>query len=320
MQNNSEPELSSFALDVRKALTNHPKKISSKYFYNDHGSRIFQEIMEMPEYYLTDAEHEILETQSDKITKALNFEGEFSIIELGAGDGKKTLEFLSYLTSKNLSVHYRPVDISEEAIQLLQTKLTKELPTLIIEPLIGDYFHVLEALPKRKKPAIFLFLGSNIGNYEIPAAKSLMSKFGSFLQAGDKMMVGFDLKKSPRIIQQAYDDKKGITKRFNLNLLDRMNNELGMNFNLSQFEFYPYYNPNNGELRSCIFSKQKQEVHSIILNESFHFDANELLHTELSKKFNYQEIEEIANDSGFRIVEHFTDSKNFFTDSLWEKY
>lgn len=319
MLNKIKVELSPFAKDVRTALTSNPKKISSKYFYDDKGSRIFQEIMDMPEYYLTNSEFEILAEQSAEIAAALNFADEFSLIELGAGDGAKTFQLLSYLIKHDFHIQYRPVDISKEAISLLEKDLNGKLPELNISSLIGDYFNVLEALPERQKPALFLFLGSNIGNYEMDAAKSLMRKFGSYLQSGDKMLVGFDLIKNPRTIQEAYDDSHGITRRFNLNLLDRMNRELEMNFNLDDFEFYPYYNPNNGELRSCIVSLKKQEVHSGILEESFHFEANELLHTELSKKFDFKEIEEIAESSGFRIVNHFTDSRQYFTDSLWVK-
>ena len=178
-----------FARDVVEGLKTKPKKLSSKYFYDDSGSRIFQEIMEMPEYYLTNAEFNILKNQADDIIDALDFPKEFSVIELGAGDGKKTFELLEQMIARKLDVHYRPVDISEEAISLLEEDLGKRLPELKIESLAGDYFHVLENLPTREAPALFLFLGSNIGNYEGEEAKALLSKFATFLQSGDKMIV-----------------------------------------------------------------------------------------------------------------------------------
>jgi dimethylhistidine N-methyltransferase len=314
MGNNGE-----FARDVIKGLKSTPKKLSSKYFYDDAGSRIFQEIMEMPEYYLTDAELSILKMQAGEIVSALDFKDEFSVIELGAGDGKKTFELLEYMVKEGLNVHYRPVDISREAINLLEADLGNRLPDLIIESLVGDYFHVLENLPKREKPALFLFLGSNIGNYEQSEAASLLQKFASFLQPGDKMMVGFDIIKNPRVILTAYDDPAGITKRFNLNLLTRINRELGTDFNTEKFDFFPYYNPNNGELRSCIVSLEDQVITSDHLNSEFTFESNELIHTELSKKYSQNEIMSLAKESGFTFVENFLDDEKLFADSLWVK-
>ncbi|GLR18480.1 L-histidine N(alpha)-methyltransferase [Portibacter lacus] len=308
MANNTD-----FERDVKDGLSSNPKKLSSKYFYDDEGSRIFQEIMEMPEYYLTNAEFEILSEQAKGITDALDFGEEFSVIELGAGDGKKTFELLSYMVNNGLSIHYRPVDISAEAIHLLEADLQNRLPKLKLESLVGDYFKVLGALPKRSKPALFLFLGSNIGNYEIDEAKALMKRFNQFLQPGDKMLVGFDIIKNPRVILKAYDDPQGITRRFNLNLLKRMNRELGMDFNLDQFEFFPYYNPNNGELRSCLVSLEDQKV------GEFTFEKNELIHTELSKKYSLDDIKQIAENSGFSLRKNFFDCKKLFADSLWEK-
>ncbi|WP_235298016.1 L-histidine N(alpha)-methyltransferase [Portibacter marinus] len=304
---------SEFEKDVERGLTSQPKRLSSKYFYDDEGSRIFQEIMNMPEYYLTNAEWEILTKQSDAIVERLDFGEEFSVIELGAGDGKKTFELLAYLKGQDLDVHYRPIDISGEAIKHLEKNLRLKLPNLKIQPLVGDYFKVLSELPSRKKPALFLFLGSNIGNYEKDGAMKLMQTFGKYLQSGDKMLVGFDIVKNPRTILSAYDDSQGITRRFNLNLLKRMNRELGMDFDLDKFDFYPFYNPNNGEVRSCIVSLEKQCVNG------FEFEENELIHTELSKKYTLEEIADLAKQSGFRFIENFLDSQKLFADSLWEK-
>jgi dimethylhistidine N-methyltransferase len=314
MENNGE-----FKNDVIKGLTSNPKRLSSKYFYDDEGSRIFQEIMEMPEYYLTDAEFDILRNKASEITDLLEFEDEFSVIELGAGNGKKTFELLEHMVKQGLKVHYRPVDISTKAINLLEADLSDRLPNLLVESLVGDYFHVLENLPDRTKPALFLFLGSNIGNYEHNEAVSLLKKFANFLQPGDKMMVGFDIIKNPRVILTAYDDPAGITKRFNLNLLSRINKELGTDFEIEKFDFFPYYNPNNGELRSCIVSLEDQIVKSSQLKTAFHFAASELIHTELSKKYSLEEISSLAYQSGYVFIKNFCDDENLFADSLWMK-
>ncbi|MEL6923935.1 MAG: L-histidine N(alpha)-methyltransferase, partial [Bacteroidota bacterium] len=247
-------QLSPFAQDVLEGLRSQPKRLSSKYFYDDDGSRIFQEIMEMPEYYLTNAEFEILQQQAAALHEALAFGESYSIIELGAGDGSKTKQLLSYLLSQNIKVTYRPLDISGEAVKILHRDLQKNLPTLEVQPLVGDYFKVLNQLQRDEQPVLFLFLGSNIGNYEKIEAIQLLKMFGQHMRKGDKLLVGFDLKKNPWRILHAYNDAQGITRRFNLNLLVRMNRELGANFKPDQFEFYPTYDPKKGDVRSYIVS------------------------------------------------------------------
>jgi len=316
---NSKVQIDPFAKDVLEGLSQMPKRLSSKYFYDDEGSRIFQEIMEMPEYYLTNAEFEILQQQAGSLHQALSFGESYSIIELGAGDGSKTKELLSFLLSLNVDPKYYPIDISAEAVNILKEGLLSEMPQLDIAPLVGDYFKILNQLELDKRPALFLFLGSNIGNYEKNEAIQLLKMFGQYMRSGDKLLVGFDLKKNPWRILHAYNDEQGITRRFNLNLLKRMNRELGANFNLEQFEFYPTYDPKKGDVRSYIVSNTKQEVCFEGLEQSFAFEKDELIYTELSKKYSLPEIDHLAMQSGFVRQEHFLDANKDFTDSLWIK-
>ncbi len=311
--------LCTFAKDVLEGLSRKPKKLSSKYFYDDTGSGIFQEIMEMPEYYLTDCELEILQQQSGALHYALQYQEGFNIIELGAGDGAKTKEFLSYLVRQKVDITYVPVDISVKALEILEQDLSKEMRSLDIHPLAGDYFEVLEGYDFGNKPALFLFLGSNIGNYEQPEAIGLLKMIRNYMRSGDQLLIGFDLKKNPFTILNAYNDPHGITYRFNMNLLARMNRELGANFAIEQFDFYPFYDPRSGEVRSHLFSKIDQEVWIDSLGQYFHFQKNELIYTELSKKYGLEEIEHLAKQSGFVHKEHFLDSRNYFSDSLWVK-
>ncbi len=312
-------ELSPFAKDTLTGLTASPKHMSSKYFYDDIGSKIFQEIMDMPEYYLTDAELEILRNQPDEIIKELGYENSFNVIELGAGDGFKTKELLRHIAEQNFDCTYYPVDISQKAMHLLKSDLNSSLPQLKIEPLVGDYFKVLNELEHGDRPALFLFLGSNIGNYEIPSAIHLLKMFGSYMKPGDHFLIGIDTKKNPLTILNAYNDPHGITKRFNMNLLTRMNRELGANFDLTKFDFYPFYNPKNGELRSTLVSLEKQTVYFEALETVIHFQANELIWTELSKKYGLDEIPSLAKSAGFCFKKNFSDSKMHFSDSLWVK-
>ena len=307
-----------FAKDIKDGLSHSPKKIPSKYFYDDNGSRIFQQIMEMPEYYLTNSEHEILSEQSDAIFAATKFQEPFQIIELGAGDGAKTKELLAYLLNQNIDFTYVPIDISQKANDLLSEKLHQELPGIKIKPETGDYFKVLERIDQVGQPRLLLFLGANIGNYSPTEAQELIRLFHSHMHLGDNLLIGFDIQKNPNTIALAYNDPAGITRNFNLNLLKRINRELGGDFDLDQFDFYSHYNPHNGEIRSFLVSLKPQEVYIESLDQQFEFDRNELIYTELSKKYSTKEIREMAQKTGFKLLKNFWDSNCYFVNSLWE--
>ncbi|WP_439151361.1 L-histidine N(alpha)-methyltransferase [Winogradskyella sp.] len=308
-----------FAQDVLNGLTAKQKYLSSKYFYDDNGSRIFQEIMNMPEYYLTDAEFEILSMQSKKIIDALQFSGTFNIVELGAGDGFKTFKLLEYLVNNKISFNYVPIDISKEAIDILTARLKERLPSINIKPKVGDYFELLKVNKQSKYPSLLLFLGGNIGNYKEDKALRLLELFNENMKKGDKLLIGFDLKKNPVTIHNAYYDKHGITKRFNLNLLLRINRELEADFKIDDFDFYCHYNPITGEVKSYIVSLKKQHVKIKALNKTIDFDYNELIWTELSKKYAIDDIRSLAERTNFSNNTNFLDCKHYFTDSLWKK-
>ncbi|MDW5287984.1 L-histidine N(alpha)-methyltransferase [Formosa sp. PL04] len=305
--------------EIIEGLTAEKKHIASKYFYDDAGSRIFQEIMQMQDYYLTDSEFEILSLQAAQIHHALKFSEPFNIIELGAGDGFKTFKLLEYLVSKGIQFNYVPIDISQEAITMLSSKLKERLPELHIKPQVGDYFEILKEMSAETIPNLLLFLGSNIGNYLKADAIDLLQLFYKNMNTGDKLLIGFDLKKNPITITNAYFDSYGITKRFNLNLLIRMNREFGADFKLDDFDFYCHYDPITGHVKSYLVSLKKQEVYFKALGELVLFNQNELIWTELSKKYGLTEIESLAITSGFKTNNHFLDCKHYFTDSLWEK-
>ena len=307
-----------FANHVVKGLTSKEKGLSSKYFYDDIGSRIFQEIMNMPEYYLTDSEFEILSQQAEEIIAAVGFNQPFNIVELGAGDGSKTFKLLEFLVNNNIDFYYVPIDISQGAMDILTKSLTDKLPKLSIHPRVGDYFEILsKENVETDIPSLLLFLGGNIGNYSAPEAVSLLQLFHRSMKKGDGLLIGIDIKKNPRIIHNAYYDGHGITKRFNLNLLSRINKEFEGNFKLEDFDFYCHYNPKNGEVNSYIVSLKNQTVHLEKLEVRLDFKHDELIWTELSKKYDLEEIEVLAKKSGFEVAKHFLDSKLYFTDSLF---
>ncbi|HQZ83535.1 MAG TPA: L-histidine N(alpha)-methyltransferase [Pyrinomonadaceae bacterium] len=308
---------SAFERDVIAGLSMTPKRLSSRYFYDDEGSRLFQEIMTLPEYYLTDCETEIFTEQTDAIIDGFLAEGtNIDIVELGAGDGSKTAILLKSLLERDASTRYSPIDISEEAIGELVANFRDELPELTIEPHVGDYFAILDSLRKtadRRK--IILFLGSNIGNFRADAAKGFFGSLRAVMNDNDLLFIGFDLQKDPRVIHRAYDDPEGVTARFNLNLLERINRELGGNFVKENFLHYANYRPIEGAARSYLISREKQTVE--IAGQRFDFERWEPIYMEISQKYSIQMIEDFAREAGFRILKNFFDSREYYCDSLW---
>lgn len=313
--------MSTFAEDVKDGLLQNPKQLPSKYFYNEEGDKLFQTIMGLGEYYLTRCEFQIFEDQKDNILKRLSGGGApFRLVELGAGDGTKTKVLLSHFIEKEADFTYAPIDISQNVLDQLSTDLSKNLPGLQIEPVQGDYFHALADLNAADDMRdVVLFLGSNIGNFSIPAAQQFLNKLSENMSSGDMMLIGFDMMKNPQTILNAYNDKMGVTSEFNLNLLSRINEELGADFNLDKFRHFPTYDPITGETKSHLVSTTDQKVYIAELEMHFQFDAWEAIHTEVSQKYSPKMIREFADKASFDVVEDFTDECHYFIDSLWQK-
>lgn len=310
-----------FAQDVQQGLSSGPKRLSSKYFYDKDGDALFQEIMQMPEYYLTRSEFEILEMNKEPLLDLfLNSRGRFNLIEFGAGDGLKTKILLRHFVEQQADFRYVPVDISGNVLQGLEKDLKEELPELQVEPVEDDYFRALERLTQTAdRRNIVLFLGSNIGNFSEQQAMRFLTELGNGLNQGDLILVGFDLKKDPELIRSAYNDPAGITRAFNMNLLKRINREMGGRFDLQKFQHYQMYDPVGGEARSYLISKEAQEVYIEALAQTFYFKAWEPVHVEISRKYEPETIEMYASGSGFGLVKHFYDCKHYYVNSLWEK-
>lgn len=320
MQSSSVSKQNTFAEDVLKGLSSNPKFLSSKYFYDDEGSRLFQEIMKLPEYYLTRAEFEIFQAQTSNIFTAFNADSaEFDLIELGAGDGTKTSLLVEYFLEKRADFRFVPIDISSEALNFLTEKFTKQFPNLKIQTEQGDYFRTLETFKEKfDKKKIILFLGSNIGNFSETQALDFFKHLREVMNPQDLIFIGFDLHKNPKTILRAYDDANGITAKFNLNLLKRINRELGANFNIEEFSHYAAYHPTERAARSFLISQKQQIVHIEAINQSFEFEKWEPIFMEVSQKYNLGMIKELAEKSGFEIVQNFFDSNKFYTNSLWK--
>lgn len=307
-----------FRSDVLNGLQSTPKKLSSKYFYDKTGDHLFQKIMAMPAYYLTRCELDIFRNKTDELIELLIPGTEsFDLIELGAGDAMKSTYLLEGLMSKGVDFTYMPIDISGNILSILHEKLSNRLPDMKITCLEGDYFEMLQkaaALSNRRK--VVLFLGSNIGNMPLKEAEDFCEHLNKSLSSKDRVLVGFDLKKNPHTILNAYNDKEGITAAFNLNLLSRINNELGGNFDLEQFQHYQTYDPISGACRSFLVSLISQQV--TIGDTTISFEENELIDMEISQKFSPEKIRELGEKSGFSIAGEIRDSKKWFVDVIWQ--
>lgn len=319
----NRPQLdSNFKKEVFEGLSTYPKYLSSKYFYDKKGDKLFQRIMAMPEYYLTDAEFEILSIHTAAIAEYFRGKGKgFDFIELGAGDGKKTKVLLKYLLENNFHFVYKPIDISQNAIDNLSKKLSKEMPQLRVDAERGEYFEVLKRLKNydsRKK--VIVLLGSNIGNLLHPRAIKFLTKLKDCLGEQDLLFMGFDQKKNPQTILNAYNDATGITAAFNKNLLLRINEELGGNFQIEKFEHWETYNPETGTAKSFLVATQKMKVRIEQLDLTVNFDEWETIHTEISQKYDNQTVSWLAEEAGLEIETSFTDSRGYFKDYVFRKH
>ncbi|NJN27647.1 MAG: L-histidine N(alpha)-methyltransferase [Cyclobacteriaceae bacterium] len=304
-----------FKNDVLQGLRALPKTLPSRYFYDAKGDVLFQHIMQVEEYYLPGCELEIIENQSKNLAnKLLNRSTNWNIIELGAGDGTKTINLLRCLQQSGVNAEYTALDISPNVLEINKENVLEELPQTAFQAVPGNYYHTFYDIPKNGSHNLILYMGSNIGNYDNVGAQIFLHWLRNGMNSQDYALVAFDLKKHPQTILKAYNDSKGYTKAFNLNLLERINRELGANFNLEQFDHYPYYEPVTGTAYSFVLSLADQEVD--VAGESFHFDKYEVIHTEISKKYSLTEIEALSKAADFAVVDHFLDQQHYYSLSL----
>jgi L-histidine N-alpha-methyltransferase len=311
--------MNKFLEEVLEGLHSEPKYLLSKYFYDKAGDKLFQQIMDSDEYYPTKCELEIFTTQTHNLAKTLkNGFDTFDLIELGAGDATKSSHLLKQLVIEKANFTYYPIDISKSMVAHLEEMLPQKIESLQVTGLNGEYFQMLEkAAQISSKMKVILFLGSNIGNVPTNEAEKFCKTLRSHLKKGDFALMGFDLKKNPQIILAAYNDTKGYTKAFNLNLLKRINKELNADFDITCFEHYAMYDPETGSCKSYLISLKNQAV-NINNADMIHFKENEFIFMEISQKYSINQTDELARASGFKPIKHFLDSKNWFLDTVWE--
>lgn len=303
---------SGLAIDVATGLGASNKRLSSRYFYDDKGSALFQRIMALPEYYLTRIERDILVESGDDIVAYLAAGGAvLDLIELGSGDGDKTIELCRAVMRAPVAAVYYPIDVSGHALGELQVRFDAGLPRLPVVPIHGDYF---EHWPQTRDGGrqIVMFFGSNLGNLSFNESVALLCSIRARLSPGDVLLLGVDMQKNPKTILAAYNDRQGVTSEFNMNLLTRLNRELGMDFDLKKFSHYATYDPLSGTARSFLVSSCRQSVHSRNLGRKFEFEEGEAIYVEQSQKYTREMIQDLAKASGFQVDRHFSDARNWY--------
>ncbi len=302
--------------EVIAGLRETPPRISSKYLYDANGEELFRRIMELDEYYLTRAELEVLSQQSHDIMSAVGHR-DLDVVELGAGDGSKTRFLLEAAMDACSDVRYVPIDIAESALNAVRTTMRSAIPELTMEPVRGDYLEGLRSLhASSNRPELILFLGSNIGNYDNEEVSSLLLRIRSCVTEADRLLLGVDLKKDPRVVHRAYNDQQGLTREFNLNLVTRMQRELGASCRPEDFDHYESYDPISGEARSYLVSEVDQVITFSGSDARITMSAGDVILTEISRKFDLHKLQQILNTVGWSTVDVFQSADGGFADLL----
>jgi dimethylhistidine N-methyltransferase len=305
-----------FARDVRRGLTSNPKHLFPKYLYDELGSRLFEAICQVDEYYLTRAEDEILTNHADEIVGSTP--DCRTLIELGSGSAEKTRKIIEALIRRGGELLFVPVDISASALAESSHALLDSYPNLRIDAYAADYFQALEALPQRDaSPALVLFLGSNIGNFEKDEATDFLRAIRRVLRRGDALLLGADLKKDPAILEAAYNDSLGVTRSFIVNELERINRELEANFDLWAFGLRSVYNESLGRVEVSLESLKPQEVTIRSLHLTIALAAGERIHVENAYKFDTEDLQNLGEQTGFKLERTWLDNSERFSSNLF---
>jgi L-histidine Nalpha-methyltransferase len=312
------------AEDVIHGLTRHPKSLPPRLFYDEAGSRLFDEITTLPEYYLTRIEGALLRDYAGEILRQFahptprqrgntsHHDGTFNVVELGAGTSEKTTVLLQALMKQHGQAAYYPVDVCREVIQESRRRLSARFPGLAVRPIVADYTHGLAELTEIEGRKLIVYIGSSIGNFEPMQASLTLRAIGGTLGPGDALLLGTDMVKDVSILIPAYDDAAGVTAEFNRNVLARINRELGGHFDLEHFRHIAEWNAQESRMEMYLASERAQLVAVDLLQLCVHFGAGERIHTENSYKFTPHMIETILKNGGFALERTWTDERRWF--------
>jgi L-histidine Nalpha-methyltransferase len=297
-----------FRRDVLAGISRPPRSLPCKYLYDEEGARLFEAICDLPEYYPTRTERSILQENIGEIAALIGPRA--NLVDLGSGNGQKTRLLLEHL---ELPASYYPVDVAREQLVECSRQLAEEYPGLAIEPVCADYTEPfkLPSLPPGSGPITVFFPGSTIGNLEPADAVSFLARIAGLCGQEGGLLVGVDLKKSAQVLNPAYNDSRGVTAQFNLNVLARANRELHARFELPQFRHHAFYNEAAGRIEMHLVSRRLQRVP--VDGTAFVFARGESIVTEHSYKYSIGQFRELASKSGFEVVHHWTDERGWFS-------
>ncbi|MDA0755800.1 MAG: L-histidine N(alpha)-methyltransferase [Crenarchaeota archaeon] len=306
-----------FAEEIRKTLQEPKKSISPKFFYDEIGSKIFDEICSLPEYYPYNSETEILQTIEKNLLPYLS--SEFHLVELGSGSSVKTRLLIDILFKSQKYLQYFPIDISEILDQSAKN-LCMDYENLTVTGVVDTFENGLDFIEHYDdKPNLITFLGSSFGNFNQNEGMKFLQKINNLMKSDDLFLIGLDLKKDQQVLHNAYNDSQEITAKFNLNVLKRINDELDADFNLDNFEHHAIYDEDKGRIEMYLRSLSDQSVTILKSNLSVNFSRDELIHTENSHKFSISQIDALLNESNLKKQEIWFDSKNYFALVLAKK-
>lgn len=310
-----EESLDAFADDVREGLQSQRKYLSCRYFYDERGSALFEAICDLPEYYLTRAERQILTQRSDEI--ASHFDKPTSLIELGSGSAVKTRLLIDALLRRQDALHYAPIDISRSALEQSAFTLLKDYDALDVTGVIGLYEEGLVRLQQEiAGPRLILWLGSSVGNFDEETAVHFLREVAASMEKDDRLLIGMDLDKDSALLESAYDDAQGVTAEFNLNLLVRINSAFAANFNLDHFAHRAHYNVEKRRIEMHLESLQAQTVPIEGLAMEVSFAAGEKIHSENSHKYRLEDIADFLQRSAFALEHQYLDDEQLFSLNL----
>src|SRR5262245_6484452 len=313
IENAAEEE--SFAAAVAAGLARRPRSIPCRFLYDEEGSKLFEEICELPEYYLTRAEREILVARADRV--AARFDAPITMVELGSGSSAKTRVLIEACLRRHGSLRYLPVDISRGMLEASSLALLERYPMLEVRAIASELGAALPHLGRESsRPKLVLWLGSSVGNLRRDEAAAFLARVQEAMHPGDALLIGIDLRKSRSVLERAYDDAAGVTARFTLNLLQRMNRELDARFDLRRFAHRARYHEDEGRVEIEIVSRRAQRVAIEALDLEIDFARGEAIHTEDSFKYSPAEILALASAAGLRVEESWLDRAARFSLSL----
>jgi len=296
--------------DVATGLTTQPKSLPPKYFYDNRGSNLFEQITTLPEYYLTRTETAILKSHADDIAHIV---GPCELLELGSGSSTKTRYLLNAFRQAGYSLRYIPIDVSSGMLEATAQQLLIEYPSLVVHGVVGTYDAALShPLPTYPYPRLIAFIGSTLGNLAPTECQALLTQISATLQPGDYFLLGVDLEKDPTILELAYNDSQGVTAAFNLNMLNHLNWRFQGNFQLQQFQHRAIYNPANSQIEIYIDSLQAQTVTLRRLKLVVDFAQDEPLLSEISRKFKLSTLAQELAAVNLPVQEVFTDENHWF--------